>query len=226
MDDRIQKLVEPNASTNLERFDALKKFKELGCQVGVMAMPLLPGIGDTTENIEKITSKCAEIGVDYIIYAGLTLKPGNKAIFYKFIQQEFPRLEGLYHSLYDSASKYGSAVEIENYKSTDLMTKTHEISKKYGIPDRMPRYIPEGANKTNLRVSEVLQNMIFHEQWIKGTSWFKLKHYYATAHSLETFPIDIKNYSLDQIQQELGLSRKMSEIIHEIISTGTTESYQ
>ncbi|TFF86182.1 MAG: radical SAM protein, partial [Promethearchaeota archaeon] len=90
MDEDLQKKVEPHSSTTSERFNALKKLKDLGCTTGVMAMPLLPGIGDKRENIEKIISKSSELGIDYIIFAGLTLKPGNKEIVYEFIQKNFP----------------------------------------------------------------------------------------------------------------------------------------
>jgi hypothetical protein len=218
MDETLQKQVEPHSSTTSERFKALKKFKELGCTTGVMAMPLLPGIGDNKENIEKIISKSSELGLDYIIFAGLTLKSGNKEIVYEFIQKNFPHLSEVYHAMYDNADKFGSPNFPENYEQKNFMKIAHDLCKKYDIPDRIPRYLPPDSNKTNLRVSEILHNLQYLKQWILRENWYKAKIYSDAAKIIENYPKDIKGYSLEELKEIEGINKKIYNLIYKIIN--------
>ncbi|MBD3226763.1 MAG: hypothetical protein GF329_01125 [Candidatus Lokiarchaeota archaeon] len=219
MDEELQKLFEPNASTTSERFEALIKFKELGCLTGVMAMPLLPGIGANKKNIESIISKANDIDVDYIIFSGLTLKPGNKKFFYKFIDKHFPHLSELYHKMYDDANNFGTPIMPDDYKETNFLKIAHELCKKYNISDRAPRYIPPGSSiKTNLKVSEILYNLQYLKQWVNGEKWYKVKKYTDAAKKIENHPIDIKNYSSEDLQKKLDLKKNTSDLIYKIIN--------
>ncbi|MHA1270672.1 MAG: radical SAM protein [Candidatus Helarchaeota archaeon] len=226
MDEKIQKLIEPNSSTTSERFNALKKFKEIGCLTGVMAMPLLPGIGDTIENIEGIISKSAEIGVDYILFSGLTLKTGNKEVFFRFIENNFPHLLNLYHLMFDNASVFGTPLIPKDYKHKNFIKTAHELCKKYHILDRMPRFIPEGSNKTNLRISEILHNISYLKQYVHNSTSYTLKKYTNSAKLIEKFPKDLHNFSLEQLQIELGLDHEISKLVYEIISTNSAKLYE
>lgn len=218
MDEDLQKKVEPHSSTTSERFNALKKLKDLGCTTGVMAMPLLPGIGDKRENIEKIISKSSELGIDYIIFAGLTLKPGNKEIVYEFIQKNFPHLSELYHMMYDNADKFGSPKFPENNEQENFMKIAHDLCKKYNISDRIPRYIPPDSNKTNLRVSEILYNLQFLKQWVNGENWYKAKKYSDAAKIIENYPEDINDYTLEELKEIEGINKKIYYLIYKIIN--------
>ena len=218
MDQDLQKIIEPYSSTTTERFKALKKFKDLGCTTGVMAMPLLPGIGDKRENIEKIISKSSELGLDYIIFAGLTLKPGNKEIVYEFIKKNFPDLSELYHAMYDNTDKFGSPNFPKNYEQENFMKIAHDLCIKYNISDRIPRYIPPDSNETNLRVSEILYNLQYLKQWVNGENWYEAKKYSDTAKIIENFPKDIMDYSLEELKEIEGINKKICNIIYKIIN--------
>ncbi len=53
-DDKIRVSFEPNTSSIEERLETLRKFKEAGMSVGVLAMPLLPFITDSAEHFQKL----------------------------------------------------------------------------------------------------------------------------------------------------------------------------
>ncbi len=104
VDENISNMLEPGAAVPQERFDLLKELKEEGFLTGVNAIPLLPYISDTEEEMDKIIAAASQSGADYILAGGLTLfgrEPADsKTLFYKFLERYdaslLPRYEQLY----------------------------------------------------------------------------------------------------------------------------------
>jgi len=82
LDEELREAMEPGASSFSERLDTMHEFKEAGCAVGVLAMPFLPGLSDGVDSIRRLYAACAEIGVDFVMPGGLTLRPGRQKEFY------------------------------------------------------------------------------------------------------------------------------------------------
>ncbi|MFX1538968.1 MAG: radical SAM protein, partial [Promethearchaeota archaeon] len=109
IDESTKKIFEPSSVSSLQRFKALKTVRKNNLHGGVMFMPILPGIGDTEENIKQIVQKSKEAQAEFILPGGLTLKPGrNKQEYLAAIQLHFPELMTLYQGLYGNNSKYGN----------------------------------------------------------------------------------------------------------------------
>ncbi|MFW5801668.1 MAG: radical SAM protein [Spirochaeta sp.] len=84
LDEEIASVFEPGASSVASRLQTLERFKAAGCSVGVLAMPLMPGISDSEDDLRKLYSRLQQIGVDCIIPGGLTLRPGRqKKVFFE-----------------------------------------------------------------------------------------------------------------------------------------------
>jgi len=81
-DDATRRIFEPGASTVEDRLAALRAFKDAGCGVGVYAMPLLPWISDTDDELARLLERCRGAGADFVIPAGLTLRPGRQKDFF------------------------------------------------------------------------------------------------------------------------------------------------
>ena len=73
LDEKLAKQIEPGAPSPQKRLETLKLFSDNGFLCGVNAMPLLPYITDTEEEIEKIVAAAKQYGANYILIAGLTL---------------------------------------------------------------------------------------------------------------------------------------------------------
>ena len=82
LDEELREVMEPGASSFASRLEAMRAFKTAGCAVGVLAMPFLPGLSDSSESIEAVYGACAEAGVDFVMPGGLTLRPGRQKDFY------------------------------------------------------------------------------------------------------------------------------------------------
>ena len=104
MDERISNTLEPGACSPLERLRILQQLKQADFLVGVNAIPILPYISDTDEELEKIISAAANHGADYILIGGLTLFgdgiADSKTLFYKFLQRYDASLIPKYDQLF------------------------------------------------------------------------------------------------------------------------------
>ena len=76
-------------SAPLIRLQLVQQLKKEGFLVGVNAIPVLPFISDTEEELEKIIAAAKDHHADYILVGGLTLfgneKADSKTLYYKFL---------------------------------------------------------------------------------------------------------------------------------------------
>jgi DNA repair photolyase len=134
-DEKLAKILEPNAPTPKERLETMKKFKDEGFKVGVCYMPVLPFLSDSDKQIEKMVVLAKNYGADSILTAGLTLfgdEPKDcKTAYYKVIERNFPEIlektKRLFGNKFYPTSKY----------QKDLAERANKICKKYEIKNRI-----------------------------------------------------------------------------------------
>ncbi len=106
LNNKISDMLEPGAASPAQRLELVTQLKQEGLLVGVNAIPLLPFISDTEEEIENIILAAKKSGADYILTGGLTLfgkEPADsKTLFYKFLERYDPSILPAYQQLYGS----------------------------------------------------------------------------------------------------------------------------
>lgn len=223
-DDDEQKNVEPNASTTTERFRVLRKIRDQGIHAGVLFLPVLPFIGDTKENLHTIFKKAKKAGAEYVLVGGLTLKPGrNKTEFLSQIERNYPNLYSKYSRLYSNDNKWGHP-DNNIAKELGLINPTavgFELGKEYGIPTRMPRYIPEGRIAANLKIATILFRIAFVVKH-RPPFWQKTGDFYKAAYYLESLSKDIFDLSSTEINS-LDVSKRVLPYIKQFLKTETCE---
>jgi len=121
MDENICKMLEPGAAAPLERLKIVQQLKAAGFLVGVNAMPVLPFISDTPQELEKIIAAAKAHGADYILTGGLTLfgkeAADSKTLYYKFLERYDATLITAYDNLYRGLF-YPPKYYQENLKAT------------------------------------------------------------------------------------------------------------
>jgi len=100
IDEGVWKLMEPGAPNPLARLEAMQFLVESGITAGVMMAPLLPGISDSSENIDAVASAAAAHKAQYLGANVLFLKPGSKEWFMPMLREAYPRLIPAYAALY------------------------------------------------------------------------------------------------------------------------------
>ena len=177
-DDETRQLFEPGAPSTLSRFRAIKQFSDRGVLAGVAFMPILPFIYDSDDNLEAVVKATAENGGKFVLAGGLTLASAQREWFYRVLEKRFPELVPKYRSLY--GDNYGP----ECSYAGELGKKVSRLCQKYGIQDRMPRYVPDGPCAVNKRISERLQNRAYR-MGLDCTSQYRLWAYRKAAWALE-----------------------------------------
>ena len=128
MDERVRTSIEPNSSPSGDRLRMLKEIRRTNASVGVHAMPLIPYITDTPENIEWIFSEAREIGAHYVLTSALGLRGETRKYFMNFIYRQYPNLYGEFLRLYRSG---GADRE---YKKR-LYETVRSLMRKYSLSD-------------------------------------------------------------------------------------------
>lgn len=123
------KKIEPNVSTTKERFEVLKKLRDLGIPTVVWLCPILPFINDTEENISGILNYCIEAEVYGVICFGMgvTLREGSREYFYNQLDRLFPNMKEKYMKI------YGNQYELNSLNNNKLMRLFHEKCEQNGI---------------------------------------------------------------------------------------------
>lgn len=135
LDEKVSDMLEPGAPPPLQRLELVKRLKKEGFFTGVNAIPLLPYISDTEEELEKIIAAAKEYGADYILTGGLTLFgtgiADSKTLFFKFLERYDSSLLPKYQQLY--GSNFYTSFSYQN----QLKEKAERLCKKYTIRNRI-----------------------------------------------------------------------------------------
>lgn len=131
LDEKISNMLEPGAAPPLQRMELVKQLKQQGFLVGVNAIPVLPFISDTEEELEKIIAAAKQYNADYILVGGLTLfgngVADSKTLFYKFLERYDASLLPKYQQL------YGENFYVSFQYQNQLKEKAVRLCKKHGI---------------------------------------------------------------------------------------------
>jgi DNA repair photolyase len=100
VDDKISKIFEPYIASPSERLKCLAYFKKEKIPVGMFLMPVIPFISDNENTIEDTIKEAKKIGVDFIIFSGMTLKLGKQRnYFMDILKNKYPKLENNYKKI-------------------------------------------------------------------------------------------------------------------------------
>jgi DNA repair photolyase len=127
MDETLRKLIEPCASSGIERFRVLKECKDAGCRVNLLLTPILPYLTDSIENMEVIYQLAYSTGVNGLSSWPLNLKGKTKQRYFAFLKDYFPDLIPRYLLLYNGW-------HINKSYEEDLRKKVIFLRQKYNIP--------------------------------------------------------------------------------------------
>jgi len=217
VNDNISAIFEPGVPLPSERLRTIKKFKKAGIACGIYLMPVIPFITDAHEFIEQVVAEAQRIEVDFIVFSGMTLKPGRQQnYFLQILKEHYPEYLDEYEKLYPG-NKYGSA-DSRYYR--DINLKFADIACKYSMPQRMPRRLFNEILDENDRVVVLLEH-IDHYLKLKGA---------RSPYGFAAYSVSKVREPLSEIRFELtelkGIGKSTAMVIQEILDTGTSELYQ
>jgi DNA repair photolyase len=135
LDETLAAILEPAAAKPAERLELLAECKRQGFLAGVNAIPLLPYISDTEENLEKIISQSAMHQADFLLAGSLCLfgngKADSRTLYYRFLEKTNAHLIPRYNELYGTGQ-----FPPKSYQQV-LSDKAARLCDKYGIRSRI-----------------------------------------------------------------------------------------
>ncbi len=216
-DEKICRIFEPGVASPRKRLETISFFKDKGIACGMFLLPVIPFITDTKEVMEKTIQDAQDVGVDFIIFGGMTLKEGKqKEYFLNVLQQYYPKLILEYQMIYQG-SKWGEA--IPDYYS-QLHQTFNTLMKQYKIPKRIPPELYKDILSENDLVIVILE----HLDYLLKLEGKKSPFGYA-AYSLSQVqePLSTMLNKLDTIK---GVGKTTENIIREILNTGSSTFYE
>ena len=99
-DDELQQSIEPGTPTAAARLATVRAAADLGFDVGVFMMPILPYLTDTVDHLDLALSRIREAGASTVLFSTLYLKAGVKPWFMQWLSREHPELVERYTSMY------------------------------------------------------------------------------------------------------------------------------
>jgi len=217
VDDQLSRIFEPGVPSPTERLEAIRYFKAQGISCGMFLLPVIPYVTDSPVRLEETVRKASEVGVDFIIFGGMTLKTGRqKDHFMNILTKYDPQLSAKYSLIYQE-NKWGSASE--KYDGS-IHSIIGPLLKKYGIPPRVSLGLFTDILDQNDRVIVLLEHIDYLLR-MKGTS----SSFGYAAYSISQLKESLSDLHVD-IEKIKGVGKTIGSIIREILDNGTCKLYQ
>ena len=171
LDDDLRRTFEPGAAPIEARFNLLKKAKKLGMSTGIYALPVLPGLSDQPEAIDRLVERGAQVGVDFIAFGGLTLRPViQKQGYFEVIENQYPDLLMGYERIFRDQLSSGRP---DSRYLARVDQRFHDAIIKHQVPGRIPRHIFTGLIPRYTEAAILLEHHDFERQ-VTGQTTFRL----------------------------------------------------
>ncbi|MCP4749876.1 MAG: radical SAM protein [Proteobacteria bacterium] len=217
IDKNISGFMEPGVPSPRKRLETVSRLKEQGITCGMFLMPVIPFLTDTTAQMDKAVEKGREYGVDFVIFSGMTLKPGRQEDFFLNRLAQFkPDLIPKYKDIY-KGDKWGNSSP-EYYR--EINKRFMQIARKHQIPIRIPaRYFRDIVSRDD-RVIIILEQLDFI---LKSEGQSSPYGYAAYSLSQTKQPLPSE---LDELTKIKGIGKASAGLILEIMETGTSQLYE
>lgn len=210
--DNISRVFEPGTSLPSNRIKTLRQAKKVGMATGMFLMPVIPWITDMPDMIEAAVRQAKSVGVDFVVFGGLTLKDGRqKEYFMQTLLKDHKKLAQEYEQLYQDPL-WGNA---SSEYCAGLSSVFNKIAREYKISKRIPPYLYQDILTENDRVIIMLE----HLDYLLKLDGQKSPYGFA-AQSIACLakPVSQTRGSLRKLK---GVSEVTERIICEILDTGT-----
>ncbi len=133
MDEAKRRIIEPNTTPSLLRFETLKIIKENSdAIVGVHLMPIIPYLSDDRANLESIYKHSEQIHVDYILCGTLYLRGNTRQQFFSMIDKHYPHLKNDLYQLYTKNDRKQYKQQL--YQMINELKHTYHANHNYMHP--------------------------------------------------------------------------------------------
>ena len=133
LDEKAWRATEPHTPNPRARIEAVAELNRAGIPCGVLIAPLMPGINDSPEQVDRILELCTEAGATDIGGICLHLRGEVKAIFMDWLRSNRPDLVPRYERLY---ARGAYALKEERRRISALVRQPGQVERSSRTPPR------------------------------------------------------------------------------------------
>jgi DNA repair photolyase len=130
LDEEVWRRTEPGTPPPRRRLEAVSALVEAGVKAGVGMAPILPGISDSREQLERVVQAAREAGATSIWANLLYLKPGTRVHFLDALARDWPEELDRYERL------YGDRAYLPKAQVEPVRQLVAELRQRHGVRDR------------------------------------------------------------------------------------------
>ena len=161
LDEKAWRATEPHTPNPRARLEAVGELNRAGIPTGILIAPLMPGINDGPEQVDRILELAAEMGAVHVGGIALHLRQDVRGIFFDWLRSQRPDLLPHYEKLYRRGAY---APRDERARLQGLVSRSPLRPRRY-LVDRDPSAPPfdgRGSKPATSRPSEeVTQPSLF-----------------------------------------------------------------
>lgn len=109
VDPALARRLERQAPDPGARLRTIERLAEAGISTIVNLMPVMPGINDDEESLAPLFERARAAGANDVHAAPLFLRPATRAVFFPWLEAEFPALVPVYRRLFGGRDYLGTA---------------------------------------------------------------------------------------------------------------------
>jgi DNA repair photolyase len=144
-DDSLSAVFEPGASPPSERLRAISSLRSRGINTGVFLVPVLPFLTDDEQSLETSVAAAAAAGAMYVVFGGMTLKPGRQKDHYmEILARKRPDLVPGCRELYGSAESARWGNPPGAYQAA-VTARFARAARRHSMPVRIPLDLAAGV---------------------------------------------------------------------------------
>ena len=129
-DAALARILEPRAPRPDLRFEAVRKLREAGLTAGILCSPLLPGITDNAEALDRMASRAAAARASFFAAQPLFLKSCSRPTYLSFVREHFPHLAA------DYAARFAERDFADKPYREHLATLVRNACRRHGLAPR------------------------------------------------------------------------------------------
>jgi DNA repair photolyase len=100
LDEKAWRETEPHTPHPRKRIEAVAELRRAGIQTGVLVAPLIPGVNDSPDQVQRILELLGEADASHVSGIGLHLRGEVRDIWFDWLRQYRPDLIPRYEELY------------------------------------------------------------------------------------------------------------------------------
>jgi DNA repair photolyase len=131
LEEKTWRATEPHTPHPRARLEAVAELNKAGIPTGILIAPLMPGINDSPEQVERIVEIAAEAGAVSIAGIALHLRGEVRDIFMDWLEAKRPDLVPRYEELYRRSA----------YAPKEVQERASRLARLPGAPPRSRRFL-------------------------------------------------------------------------------------